>query len=166
MLSSNKREVYFEAVNRDSYVETRAAKRRSGEKFVRSYSVANPVRRNLRARRSRNTRKTLCAQSREEKLHRRCVPRGFHLGYTNELASCNIPVRGEDLFRFDPTEKYKLICIKRTSCSPSTFPWDININIHFCLQRKNEFLLSDVINFQVLFVKREYNWKSESSRMR
>ena len=30
------------------------------------------------------------AQSREEKLHRPCVPQEFHLG-TNELTSCNIP---------------------------------------------------------------------------
>lgn len=36
-LSSNKREVYFEAANRDSYVETRAAER-SAEKFTWSYS--------------------------------------------------------------------------------------------------------------------------------
>lgn len=85
-LSSNKREVYFETANRDSYVETRAAERRSREKFAPELLVANPVRRNLRARRSRNTRKTLGARSREEKLHRRCVPRGFHLRATNELA--------------------------------------------------------------------------------
>lgn len=55
-LSSNKREVYFEAANRDSYAEAGTAKRRSREKFASSCRLpTNRVRWNSRSSR-RNTK--------------------------------------------------------------------------------------------------------------